>query len=467
MKKNSFTLPFKSNFFKEQDPFHLVIVFFLIFFGTAIFFSVPTFYDYAKFNQQIEKTINDEFKINIHNLKKISFKFIPSPHLLIKKGDLKINSKEIDKVSTLENIKVYISILDFYKDKKFNIKRIEVKKANFYFNFISLKNFIQNLKKNIVNNFIIKKSSFFYKNSKNEIILISTIKNFNYKIDFVNNKKILKINGNIFDSNYEFKYLIDYKNPNIQNVYLNLQNPNIIIDNKLILDYDSSNLKQLGNFNIEFLNQKNYLNYEIKKNSIKFLQANNNNSTFDLSGLVNFNPFHFDLIMNIKKINLEQLESFFYTIFKNQESEFENLSGNLKLNFEDIDYKNLHKGLVSLNFQNAKIYSYNEKFNIGDFAVLEIVDYEFLENIDQILQMKIKVNILNSEKFNRFLFNYKKNKILSKKIFFTYQFNRNTKTHFISQVHKNGFGNIKEFYKFNNLQQLKNLLRDDNLFNLD
>ncbi len=467
MKKNSFTLPFKSNFFKEQDPFHLVIVFFLIFFGTAIFFSVPTFYDYAKFNQQIEKTINDEFKINIHNLKKISFKFIPSPHLLIKKGDLKINSKEIDKVSTLENIKVYISILDFYKDKKFNIKRIEVKKANFYFNFISLKNFIQNLKKNIVNNFIIKKSSFFYKNSKNEIILISTIKNFNYKIDFVNNKKILKINGNIFDSNYEFKYLIDYKNPNIQNVYLNLQNPNIIIENKLIFDYDSSNVKQLGNFNIEFLNQKNYLNYEIKKNSIKFLQANNNNSTFDLSGLVNFNPFHFDLIMNIKKINLEQLESFFYTIFKNQESEFENLSGNLKLNFEDIDYKNLHKGLVSLNFQNAKINSYNEKFNIGDFAVLEIVDYEFLENIDQILQMKIKVNILNSEKFNRFLFNYKKNKILSKKIFFTYQFNRNTKTHFISQVHKNGFGNIKEFYKFNNLQQLKNLLRDDNLFNLD
>ena len=397
MKKNSFTLPFKSNFFKEQDPFHLVIVFFLIFFGTAIFFSVPTFYDYAKFNQQIEKTINDEFKINIHNLKKISFKFIPSPHLLIKKGDLKINSKEIDKVSTLENIKVYISILDFYKDKKFNIKRIEVKKANFYFNFISLKNFIQNLKKNIVNNFIIKKSSFFYKNSKNEIILISTIKNFNYKIDFVNNKKILKINGNIFDSNYEFKYLIDYKNPNIQNVYLNLQNPNIVIENKLIFDYDSSNVKQLGNFNIEFLNQKNYLNYEIKKNSIKFLQANNNNSTFDLSGLVNFNPFHFDLIMNIKKINLEQLESFFYTIFKNQESEFENLSGNLKLNFEDIDYKNLHKGLVSLNFQNAKIYSYNEKFNIGDFAVLEIVDYEFLENIDQILQMKIKVNILNSE----------------------------------------------------------------------
>ena len=39
MKKIPYTLPFKSNFFKEQDPFHLVIVFFIVFFSTAIFFQ--------------------------------------------------------------------------------------------------------------------------------------------------------------------------------------------------------------------------------------------------------------------------------------------------------------------------------------------------------------------------------------------------------------------------------------------
>ena len=88
MKKDSFNLPFKSNFFKEQDPFHLVIIFFIIFFGTAIFFSIPSFYDYKKYNQKIENVINNEFKIKLHNLEDISFKFIPSPHLLIKKADL-------------------------------------------------------------------------------------------------------------------------------------------------------------------------------------------------------------------------------------------------------------------------------------------------------------------------------------------------------------------------------------------
>ena len=119
MKKNSFIFPFKSNFFKEQDPFHLVIVFFIIFFGTAIFFSIPTFYDYKKYNQQIAKSINNEFKVDLSKLEKISFKFIPSPHLFIKKAHLKIKASEKNSISELENIRVFISILELYKNNKF------------------------------------------------------------------------------------------------------------------------------------------------------------------------------------------------------------------------------------------------------------------------------------------------------------------------------------------------------------
>ena len=166
MKKFPFTLPFKSNFFKEQDPFHLVIVFFIIFFGTAIFFSIPTFYDFKKYNEKIENTINSEYKFKLHNLENVSFRFIPSPHLLIKKADLKINANEDSVVSNLKNIKVFISITDFYKNDIFAIKRIEVKKGNFYLNANSFKNIIQNLKKNIVNNLIIEKSTIFFKNKK-------------------------------------------------------------------------------------------------------------------------------------------------------------------------------------------------------------------------------------------------------------------------------------------------------------
>ena len=76
-------------------------------------------------------------------------------------------------MANLKNTKVYISLLDFYKKDKFNIKRIEIDKANLYLNNLSLTNFIQNLKNNIVKKIKNNKSIIFFKNKKNEVILLS------------------------------------------------------------------------------------------------------------------------------------------------------------------------------------------------------------------------------------------------------------------------------------------------------
>ncbi len=467
MKKIPFTLPFKSNFFKEQDPFHLVIVFFIIFFGTAIFFSVPTFYNYEKYNQQIKKTINNEYKINIHNLENISFKFIPSPHLLIKNADLKIQENEKSIISKLKNIKVFISITDLYKDEKFKIKRIEINRANFYLNNLSLKNFVLNLKKNIVNNLKINKSTLFFKDKKDEIILISKIKNFIYKIDFVNNKKILKINGNLFDSNYTFSYLIDYNEPNVQNIQIKFNNPDLTIENILTEDFLTKNLKQEANLSLEFLNKKNEINYEVKNNNIKIFNKNSKNSYFDLEGDIKLNPFYFDLILNIKSINLLEMENLAFLLFKSRKTNFENLSGKIKINFNDLNNKIINKGSFEASFINSSIYLDNKIFYLNKFATFEVRDYEYLESGDQVLQAKILLKVLDQEKFNRFIFNYRKNKNIPKKIYFTYQFNSDTGDSFISTISKTGFSNYNEFYKFRNFQQLKNLLRDENIFKLD
>ena len=466
MKKDSFKIPFKSNFFKEQDPFHLVLIFFIIFFGTAIFFSIPTFYDYKKYHPIIEKSIDKYFKLKIDNIEKVSFRFIPSPHLLIKKANLRIRENETKSVSQLENVKLFISITDLYNDK-FEINRIEVAKANLYLNNLSLKNFIQNLKKNIVNNVIVKKSTIFFKDKNDQIILLSKINKFNYKIDYANNKKILKIDGNIFDSDYKFKYLIDYKFPNIQNTILELNNPNIILENNIEEDIYSENLSQKGNFIIRFLNKKNIIKYKIKDNNLELIGNNIKNTDFDLDGIINFKPFHFNLNFENKKINLVNLENLLYKIYTNQELKFENLSGNLKINFKEIDNKILNSGFIEFNFGNSNIYPKKNIFNLSDFASLEIIDYEYLKEIDQIVQMKIKIDISDEEKFNRFLFNYRKKRFSNESIYFFYQFNSNTKNHFISRISNKGFTNTNEFYKFKNLQQLKNLLIDENMFMMD
>mgnify|MGYP001382027397 FL=1 len=467
MKKKSFTIPFKSNFFKEQDPFHLVIVFFVIFFGTAIFFSIPTFYDYKKYNQKIENTINKEFKIKLQNLESISFRFIPSPHLLIKKADLKIKEDELNPISNLENIKVFISLTDLYRDDIFKIKKIVIKKANLYLNKNSGLNFIKNLKKNIVNDLRINNSTLFFKDDKEEIVFISKIKNLIYKIDLINNKKILLINGNIFDSNYNLNYFIDYEDPNTQNLNINLKNPNIVFNNKLTVDIFSSKSKQEGELLTKFLNNKNNFKYTIVDKEINFVKQKVNNTNFDLLGSIAFQPFYFDLSFNLKKNDLIDVENIIFQIFSNKDMKFKNLSGKLNINFEDIDNKIINRGLLNLSFENSRILTKNFKLNLEDFGSLEIVDYEYLTNINQVLQMKVKANVINKEKFNRFLFSYKKNIINSDYIFFTYQYNIDSGNSFISTISNKGFLNNNEFYKFKNLQQLKNLLRNDNLLSLD
>ena len=60
-----------------------------------------------------------------------------------------------------------------------------------------------------------------------------------------------------------------------------------------------------------------------------------------------------------------------------------------------------------------------------------------------------------------------KKKFINETIYFTYRFNANTQNHFISTISNKGFFNNNEFYKFNNLQQLKNLLIDENMFMKD
>ena len=179
------------------------------------------------------------------------------------------------------------------------------------------------------------------------------------------------MNGNLFDSNYEFKYSIDYKSPNIQNVKLELRNPNILFENKLIENLNSSNLDQEGILNIEFLSNKNNIKYEIK-NNLNLLPTDTKNSNFDIIGSINFKPFHFNLIFDLKKINLIKLENIFYNIYKNKKLKLNNLSGTLIINFKHwrIDNKVLKTGSIDLKVENSDLIT-NKKdiFNLSELQI--------------------------------------------------------------------------------------------------
>ena len=70
-------------------------------------------FDGKKLNMHLKTNFNNnKTSKNIsYNLEDISFRFIPSPHLVIKKADFKIKENENYSISKLENIKIFISIL--------------------------------------------------------------------------------------------------------------------------------------------------------------------------------------------------------------------------------------------------------------------------------------------------------------------------------------------------------------------
>ena len=122
----------------------------------------------------------------------------------------------------------------------------------------------------------------------------------------------------------------------------------------------------------------------------------------------------------------------------------------------------IKKGLFKLIFENSKLYSQEEMFYLKDFAIVEIKDYEYLDDINQVLKMKIKINILDTRKFNRFLFNSNKDKIVSKNLFFLYQYNNDVKTSFISKISNKDFVNKIKIApivgnKINDIQSMNNL----------
>ena len=56
---------------------------------------------------------------------------------------------------------------------------------------------------------------------------------------------------------------------------------------------------------------------------------------------------------------------------------------------------------------------------------------------------------------------------MSDNLYFTYQYNASNENSFISQISDTNYLNSSEFYSFRNLQQLKNLLKDEKIFILD
>ena len=120
--------------FKNFDSFHVIFIFFGIFFSFIMLLSIPSLFDYKALEPKIYKTIESDYNLKFSKIKNKKYRFVPSPHLLIENANLSFPEKDNIIISELKNTKIFISLFKLYDDKSISIKKIKIDKENFNFN---------------------------------------------------------------------------------------------------------------------------------------------------------------------------------------------------------------------------------------------------------------------------------------------------------------------------------------------
>ena len=105
----------KSNNLKyiKHHKSKIIIFSIIILFSFLIYLSIPVFYNYDSYDKALKNKINQDFKINVMNIKKIQYKFLPAPHFIIE--DSVINFTSNNDIIKLDKFKVFVDLKNLHK----------------------------------------------------------------------------------------------------------------------------------------------------------------------------------------------------------------------------------------------------------------------------------------------------------------------------------------------------------------
>ena len=475
IKKIDFTLKFILFFEKikqiDLKSFKTIIVIYSLIFSIFLFLSIPGLYNYKNYHEKIKKETYSSFKLKLDNITEVKYRFVPKPHILIEEANLNFDKGTNNNFAKLQNIKMYISIMDLYKKDKISIKEININKGNFYFKKNTFSYFKEHLDKAIIKPIKINNSNFFYLSKNDEVANIVPIKELKYYIDFKIKEKNLKIKGKLFDVSFNYIWKKNYNNPNIVESSVNLVNPNINLSNKTVKNYEN-NIND-GLLKIIFLNNKLNINYKNIKNKISFLTDKNNldtNYKIKLNGNIALNPFYFNTNVSLSNIDFYSLvDKFLPYLYNYRDSIHSNINGISSFTLLNTKNKLLENILMSFKFANQKMLI--DKFNIKIKKIgnLTISDLDYLDKEDEVyVKSKIVFNILDSKQFYYRFQVPKKNRINLKQINFDLEKNLDKKVYYISNIKINSYekdlenetSDIFDEREIFNIQTLKKLIND-------
>ena len=449
--------------------FQIIFAAYAIIFSIFLFLSIPGLFNYEKKIEEIETKIEQDFKVYLNNLSNIKYRFIPAPHIIIETGELKLSKSGESQIAKLEDIKIFLSIIDLYKNKNIKIKKILINKANFYFKDNDFILFNKHLHKNINKPIKIKNSNFFYVNTENEVSTISPIKNFNYYIDLQNKEKKLKLKGKLFDVDYNFNWSKNYQKPNIVETSIKFQNPNINIFNQF-----KTNKQNIitGKSKINFLDNKLNLLFNKENNLLKFETEKFDKSIkSDLYGKIEIDPFYFNVNLVLKKFDtISLIKTMFSYLYSIENMVHKNLNGNFFLKINNKNNKLVEKLNFDFLIEEGKINLVGSTVNLKKIGKIKFSNFEYLERVDKLyFKSRSELFIYNEKQFYRRFQIPREDRINLNKIYFDIEVNVDDGVFYLFNM---GINSKKDLdnenvlndnilnYEIENLQQLTKVIRD-------
>ena len=408
-----------------------------IFFIYLLYLSIPSLYDTGRVQKDIVKKLNQDFNLNFSLSTDIHYRILPKPHFIIKDCELiELQSNVSKRIAEIQELKIFINQTNFF-NKDITIKNLSFSKANF---FISKSN-IEFIKKFLDNKFSkkaikVNKSKIFFRDKRDEIVFIYTIKKIGALYDDDEKKNKFFMEGDLFNINNKINFTKNFitnkkvTKVNAKKILLNILNEANLINK----EYEYNNT-------LEFQSSKFKTNYKLSDNNISFSSKKSliKNTIIDYQGNVDLNPFNLSIDINSKKLDLNY-------IFKNLNLINEillskilfkrNLYGEIKILSNDIPKaKIFDNSKININFQGGEINLNNTTFFSKNLGTLKLKSSKFLVNEENLLfQANSKLNVKDLNYFYKVLLTPKKNRIKFNSIDFLFQINLQTGSFKIKKI---------------------------------
>ena len=402
-------------------------IFFFLFF---IYLSIPALYTFNKLKPEIEKKLFSDFGLKI-DLKKGKYVFFPSPR--IKFNNSKIFNKKNKLISNKNHITIPLHIFNLIGLK--NLKYSSVKINNATIN-IKDSDFLE-LNQNIFNvsdgkKIVISKSRLLINGDNNEPIVLILLKNM--KIFSKKGKAKVISNMDVFNTIVNINYE--------KNNYFQLSIPEIVLSSKTI--FNNKDPDNTGKTIIRMPKNLFTINHHYKNNKIliKNSKVDLDFSKGNFKGLIDLNPFFFDLNFTFDSFN-------FLTLLENKNEFIKNfninnkINGKLNIHIKELSskLKNNVSSIINLEFKNSNLDIVNLDLLIEEIVKFRSKGTLYFQDNKKNMTFNTSVEIENYKKFYSIFLINKQNRVKNLNLYIKGVLDINNKEIILNSISNN----MKEF----------------------